>query len=504
MLHPIDNFLNSITMYRLVCLGLLVLWGIALVLSVLGLITFPWWSLLVSGFLLLAVCRLTNIALAYLYKAPTNFESSAITALILLFIFTPLATVADAGTLLLAGMIAMASKYVLALNAKHLFNPAALAAVVLGLAGSTSPVWWVGSAVLTPFVVVFGFLIVRKIRRFDLVLSFLAAALMVMIFFGLKNEQPVLETLAQAITSWPLIFFATVMLTEPLTTPPTRKLRMIYGALVGALFSSQFNLGPIYPTPELALLIGNVFSYLVSPQVKLFLRLKEKVELAPNLYEFVFASARQPEFKPGQYLEWTLPHHHADSRGSRRYFTIASSPTEDGLKLGVRFNEPSSSFKQTLRLMKPGDELSATQLAGDFTLPADPREKLVFIAGGIGITPFRSMIQYLLDTKEKRDIVLFYASSLPTEFVYTDIFAKAEKALDLKMLYVVSKENAPKNWSGKVGRITEEMIREVVPDFDERKFYLSGPNAMVNGYRQLLVALKVPKNKIVTDYFPGF
>ena len=119
------------------------------------------------------------------------------------------------------------------------------------------------------------------------------------------------------------------------------------------------------------------------------LRLKEKVQLAPDIYDFIFVPTRKFAFAPGQYMEWTLGHDEPDSRGNRRYFTLASSPTENTLRLGVKFYQQSSSFKSALLAMDQQSEIVAAQVAGDFVLPDDPRQKCVFIAGGIGITPFR-------------------------------------------------------------------------------------------------------------------
>src|SRR5690606_21264831 len=118
------------------------------------------------------------------------------------------------------------------------------------------------------------------------------------------------------------------------------------------------------------------------------LTLKEKRKLGPNMREFVFTPNRPPSFKPGQYMEWTVPPIGADSRGNRRTFTIASSPTEPDVRLGVRFYERPSTFKRTLSQLVPGQTIMAGHIAGDFVLPADASQKLVFIASGIGITPF--------------------------------------------------------------------------------------------------------------------
>src|SRR3989338_7921788 len=88
---------------------------------------------------------------------------------------------------------------------------------------------------------------------------------------------------------------------------------------------------------ESALVLGNVFSYLVSPKEKLILKLKEKIKIAQNTYDFVFPIRQKLKFQPGQYMEWTLPAQKNDSRGQRRHFTIASSPTEQEIKIGVKF-----------------------------------------------------------------------------------------------------------------------------------------------------------------------
>jgi glycine betaine catabolism B len=128
----------------------------------------------------------------------------------------------------------------------------------------------------------------------------------------------------------------------------------------------------------------------------------------------------------------------------------------------------------------------------------------VFIAGGIGVTPFRSMIKNMIENGTRRDAVLFYSAANTDEFVYKDIFKKAEE-LGVKSVYVYGgKEAPPKGWVGETGYITEAMIKKYAPDFKERTFYLSGPIAMVNNYKALLSGMGIGNLKIVTDYFPGF
>jgi ferredoxin-NADP reductase len=357
---------------------------------------------------------------------------------------------------------------------------------------------------MVPFVLLGGVLIVRKIRRFDLVLSFfmtVAVTLMGLVLFTGLNLS---STASRIVLYSPLLFFAFVMLTEPLTIPPTKRLQIIYGVIVGFLFVPQVHLGSLYFTPELALIIGNIFAYGVSIKEKYQLVLKEKIQIANGVFDYVFPRMNF-SFQPGQYLEWTLPHQKSDSRGDRRYFTIASSPTERNLRIGVKFYDQPSSYKKELENLKPGREILSGQLAGDFTLPRDRNKKMVFFAGGIGITPFRSMVKYLIDKDEKRSIVLLYSNRTVEDIAYKEVFDMAEEKIDLKTIYTLTDQQPiPSDWTGNVGLFDEKIIKSEIPDYLERLFYLSGPRSMVDGFKVVLKELGVKNSQIITDYFPGF
>lgn len=506
-MKAIDNFLNRITMYRLVLYYLIGLIVVAIGLSYFKILSYNPADIIFEAIALSAFCWIFNTLSAKFFGVPENSESSYITALILALIITPTnpGSVSYLWFLGWAAIIAMASKYILSLNKKHIFNPAALAVAITSFTLGLSATWWVGTGAMVPFVLIGGLLIVRKIKRFDLVIPFFIAAIAVTLFFDLSAGVSALSSLQGILLNSSLFFFAFVMLTEPLTTPPTKTPRIIYGAITGLLFAPQIHFLSIYSTPELALLVGNVFSYIVSPKRKLLLTLKEKIQLTPTIYDFVFDTGNTMRFSPGQYLEWTIGHDKVDSRGNRRYFTIASSPTENSIAMGVKFYEPASSFKQALLKMRPGDKLLAGQLAGDFLMPKDKKEKLVFITGGIGVTPFRSMLKYLVDKKEKRDIVVFYSNKTPDEFAYIDVFKEATEKLGIRSIFTITdKEQAGQNWQGEIGRITPEMIKKYAPDYSQRTFYVSGTHSMTSGMEEALEKLGVSKNKIITDYFPGF
>jgi ferredoxin-NADP reductase len=357
---------------------------------------------------------------------------------------------------------------------------------------------------MLPFVLLGGVLVAKKIIRFDLVLSFLFAAFATIIGFGVSHGSTPLTVALQALLHSPLLFFAFIMITEPITTPPTRSWRMLYGVLAGFLFAPAIHVGTVYSTPELALLAGNIFSYLVSPKAKFVLKLKEREKIADGTYSFIFEKDKKMFFRPGQYMEWTLGHKKPDARGNRRYFTLASSPTEHELMLGIKFYADSSSFKKSLLSMKVGDEITVAQLAGDFTLPRNKNEKLAFIAGGIGITPFRSMLQYLSDKNEQRPVVLLYSNKTASEIIYKDAFDSAQKKLGIKTVYTLTDAaSIPPRWSGETGRINESMIKEKIPDYRERTFYVSGPHSMVAAFEKVLKNVGVKKGRIKTDFFPG-
>ena len=505
MIKFVDHWLNRITMYRLVLYYLIVLLGAGIVLSFMHVLRYDPIAMLVSIGFLVAVCGVTNWVFARAFGATTNVESAYISALILALIITPVQSPGDLWFLGWAAVWAMASKYIFAIGRKHIFNPVTFAVALTYLTVNQSASWWVGSPPMLLLVLVGGLLVVRKLQRFDLVLSFLAVSLGATFVLTAFNGDNVLAALQNLVLYSPLVFFACVILTEPLTTPPNRPLRVAYGALVGFLSTPQVHLGSLYVTPELAMVAGNVYSYLVSPKTALGLRLKHKIKLAPDVYDFVFALPRRLAFQPGQYMEWTLGHDDPDSRGNRRYFTLASSPTEQELRVGVKFYPESSTYKKAMLAMGPESEITATQLAGDFVLPRDRTQKLVFLAGGIGITPFRSMIQYMLDTHQRRPVTLIYANKSVSDILYRDVLDRAQRELGLEVVYTLTdNRKLHPSWKGRVGRLTPKLIQAVVADYKNCLYYISGPNQMVDSFKDVLRDLGVPPAQIKSDFFPGF
>ncbi len=499
----VDCALDRITMYRLTLYYLAGLLVVAFGLGLFKLAASDPIALAFSFALIAAVCWATNRALAWLLRVPVNRESVAITALILTLIMPPAAAtdgLAVAG-LVLASVVAVASKFLLAIRRKHILNPVAIGVAASALLLDQPATWWVGSPKLLPFVLVGGLLVVRKVQRFEMAGAYVfanLAATLAMTPLAMSGQ-----ALTQALAFSPLLFAGFAMLTEPSTAPQARWSRAAFGAIVGALSSPNVHFGGFYLTPEIAFLVGNVFAYAVGPKGRFKFTLLRIERIAADCYEFVLKPERKFVFRPGQYLDWTLEVRKPDDRGNRRPFTIASAPNDEEVRLGVKFHPRSSAFKRTLAAMKPGDVIYGSQLAGAFTLPDDPAEKLAFIAGGIGVTPFRSMVKDLIGRRDRRSAVLIYGANKADEIAYADLFEQAERELGLRTVYAVAEGAAP-GASVHRGFIDAGLIRREIPDFKDRTFYISGPWAMVSLFQRLLRDMGVARSRIKVDFFPGF
>lgn len=491
LFRPVDDFLNGITMYRLVVYVLGLLLAVSAVFMITGVLSYSFSGFIATSGVLLAACFAANMLLSRLRRVVPNHESGLVTALILACILPQTHTLERAMIVALTGVIAIAVKYLLVWRGSHFLNPAATAAVVVSLTGLLPVTWWIANPSLFIPMALLGVLVLRKTRRFILFGWFALAAVMVTLLVAMVGGWELGSVLQTLVLSYPLLFLGCIMLTEPTTLPAGRLPIALYGGLVGVLFASQLDLGFVSMSPHLALVIGNVFSMVVTPKRGLRLRLEACNEIAPRIYDAVFtqpAGGRLP-YAPGQYMEWTIPGVPFDNRGNRRTFTIASSPTEDRLRIGIKTYQSSSAFKRRLLELKPGALVMAGHVGGSFTLPPRSSGKLLFVAGGIGVTPFRSMVKYLMDTHESRDIILIYAAH-KGEFVYRKIFGMAEK-YGVKTFYFTE-------------QLTDVAIREMAPDFTERIPYVSGPQPLVRGVSDALVRMGVSRSRIRTDLFTGY
>ena len=503
--------LDATGMYRTVTLALLTLVVISVVVSILKLMPYSPLELLFSLIVAVGVALLANLIFARLCRVSANHESALITALIIFFLILPPQLEELQYLLVTAAVVvgAIASKYIIVWRKQHLLNPAAAGVVAVMLVYEFFPLphgyfeanWWIGLPILLLPLVLVGSLVVQKVRKWVPVVSFVSVAFIFSIFETWRLTGVALDGWYYFFTSGPSLFLAFFMLTEPFTLPPTKKLQGIYGAFVGFLSQTLLFSPWLKVTPEVALLLGNVIFYPFSLRQKLFLKLKEKHAIGQNTYEFVFEKPAGLRFLPGQYLEWMLPHASADARGKRRYFTIASAPTEADVRLGLKVSEKGSSYKTALLKLDVGESVIASQLAGDFILPKSAEQKLGFIAGGIGITPFRSHLKHMIDSGHASDAVLYYCNSKREDIAYQNIFEMAKAKFNFEVVHVIAEEEVGAPFEQ--GFVTAEMLKRRTPDYLTRHWYLSGPPGMVNAYNTLLLKLGVPHRHITKDFFPG-
>ena len=512
LLHIPERLVDGVGMYRVVTLSLVALSVLSLGASLLNWLAYSLQALLTALTIALGIGLGLNIILAKLWRITANHESAIITSLILFFMMIPSAVFASNWQLAAAVALGILSKYLLVYRKQHIVNPAAVGAVLvvviigsINLVGGTSYntdifSWWVANPTLFWPVLILGLLIVFKIRKWTPVLAFIGVGLTVFLIEEFRLGFLSIDSISLYFVSFPTLFLAFFMLTEPFTMPPTKHSQAVYGGLVGVLSSTTVFAPFLAMTPELALVLGNLFAYCFRIRQKLYLKLIAHREIATDTREYVFEKPDTFRFLPGQYLEWMLPHKGADSRGLRRYFTIASSPTESVLRLALKIMpEGGSTYKQKLATLDQGEPIIASQLSGDFLLPKDTTTKLGFIAGGIGVTPFSSQLRHMVDSGQVFDTVLYYCANTVGELAYKTDFQQMD--LPLQVIPVIAKETvvAP----DEAGFITVDMLDRRTPDWRERTWYLSGPPGMVNAYQALLRQAGLPRRQIETDFFPG-
>lgn len=222
-------------------------------------------------------------------------------------------------------------------------------------------------------------------------------------------------------------------------------------------------------------------------------------EEAVGIRSFFFKPQDKVVYTAGQYIELVLNHPHPDNRGFKRWFTLSSNPTDELLSITTKFNpQKSSSFKKALLSLKPGTELDISAPMGDFVLPKLIQTPLIFVAGGIGITPFHSILSWLVSTNETRPISLIYGVKNEDEILFQDLFHKADQHVTLVV------ENPSASWGGERGLLSAELILGLKPLSEDGLLYVSGPEFMVESLEKELKQAGVPKHQLVLDFFPNY
>jgi ferredoxin-NADP reductase len=220
------------------------------------------------------------------------------------------------------------------------------------------------------------------------------------------------------------------------------------------------------------------------------LKFINRIKEASDSFSFIFEKPENFSFTPGQFLIYEIPNPKHDERGEERYFTISSAPFENEIRLTTRFSQKTSTFKYDLTKLKNGDVISVKGPEGEFKFDKSFENHLM-IAGGIGITPYRSVLLDLQRNNQEPNIVLYYANK-NIEIVFQD---ELEELINPNFLieYFIA-EN----------KLTPEKIYEDFKIINNCAIYLSGPEPMVEEFLNKLKALGVPEKNIKTDYFPGY
>lgn len=235
------------------------------------------------------------------------------------------------------------------------------------------------------------------------------------------------------------------------------------------------------------------------------IHLKERRPETSDVMSFIFdLSGQQLEYRPGQILHYEVDAlAFPDVRGNRRHFTISSSPSEEGI-VTITTRIRGSGFKETLRQAPIGYELTCEDLEGEFILgDGETRLKHVFIAGGIGITPYRSMLRYAVDMDEPLNVLLLYFSRLSSDIIFGRELENISGRMPTFSLVNVLTEYET-GWKGEKGRLDETMLRKWVPDTNDILFWLSGPPSMVSAHRDLLELIGVDGQSIRVERFMGY
>lgn len=506
----LDRVTGAVTMYSLLLIVLGAITVLSLVLSLFGQMSgYSPLAIVVTNVVAVGVTVGTSILFGLVFRATPHLESAIITGVLLFFLFPPTLDPQQLAGVAVAGAVASLSKYVLAIRGRHVANPAAIGAVVASLTGLNFASWWVATPYLLPLVAIGAFLVLYRTQRFSMAGVFIGVAVVIWVGRYLLQGSDLAAGLSFVLLSYPTIFLAGFMLTEPLTLPPRRWQQLLIAAVVGVLFASTFAIGPVVPgwpvlysSPELALVVGNVIAFFFGQRRAIRLEYLGKRELSPSTWELSFQPSRPVRFLPGQYMELTIPHRKADFRGSRRYFSIASAPTADGpITFAITVPSKPSSFKRALLDLEPGADVRGTGVGGDFALPRDVAQPLLLVAGGIGITPFASQLAHAAERGEKRDVTVVYATSTPGALPYQELLERTGARV---ILFAPDAPSPlPAGWThGGTGRVTAEGIAATVPDAARRRAFVSGPPALVNDIRRALRAQGV--RRVHTDYFSGY
>lgn len=235
------------------------------------------------------------------------------------------------------------------------------------------------------------------------------------------------------------------------------------------------------------------------------IKLKRREEVAEGTAAVYFEKPEGFQFKAGQFLRFTLiDPPETDPEGNSRTFSIASAPHEEDLMITTRMRN--TAFKRVLKTMPLGSEIEFKGPYGKMTLHDDPARPAVFLTGGIGITPFRSIGLDAARSGLPHRIHLFYSNRRPQDAAFLDQFTELEKVNPNYRLIATMTSAAASNppWTGETGYINGEMLLRFIDDLKSPVYYIAGPEGLVTAVRKTLSEAGVNESDIHVEQFTGY
>ena len=228
----------------------------------------------------------------------------------------------------------------------------------------------------------------------------------------------------------------------------------------------------------------------------------EKRQVAKGTVFVLFAVEDYPDYRPGAYFWVELPDRgHDDEKGLRRHISLATSPTERGV-IGLATRMRDSAFKRTLGELEVGDEVQVEEPKGSFLLPEDTGAEYVFVAGGIGITVFRSMLRFIADESLPYRVTLVYSNRDSESAAFLDELEKLEERID--GLHVILTMTDEPGWAGETRQLDASVLGELVGGLDGKVFLVAGPPQMAEAVAGALTGAGVPEERVLADKFSGY
>ena len=232
--------------------------------------------------------------------------------------------------------------------------------------------------------------------------------------------------------------------------------------------------------------------------------LLRREEVAHGTMAFYFSRPAGFDFRPGQSIDLTVVDPpETDAEGNTRALSIASAPSDTELMVATRMRD--TAFKRVLRDANIGTEVKIDGPFGSFTLHKNTAKPAVFLAGGIGITPFHSIIRQASRDHSPHQIYLFYSNRRPEDAAFlTELQLAAENPNFHLIATMAEMEKSQRDWTGERGVITGEMVKRYLPSLQGPIYYIAGPPAMVTAMRTLCVQAGVDEDDIRTEEFGGY